>query len=243
MAQPTTDPGVAEAPRGPRRSRRRIVLWSIPVAILIALPVSDVTARHVMQRVVADRMQNQLHTPHRPTVHLDGTPFLTQLISGRLSRVRIEMSDATACRVRITHAEAVLTGVRRAHGGAAVDSISGDGLLSYADLSAAVAPLRISAGAPGQVTVSGGLGPLGFTAAAAPRIDGSTLVVEPVSASASSGFGPSFDTDLSGMPPIRVQLRQIPAGLDVHLNPGADGLTFAFAGHDVALAAAGCPGA
>jgi hypothetical protein len=173
------------------------------------------------------------------------------LISGEFRRVRLEASDATACRVRIAHARVVLTGVRRQSGGVAVDSISGDGLLSYADLSAAVAPLRISAGGPGQVTVSGGLGPLGFTAAAAPRIDGSTLVVEPVSASATTGFGPSFGGDLSALPPIRIQLRQIPAGLNVSLDPGADGLAFTFGGQHLAFTFGGqhlalpamtCPG-
>jgi len=241
MSLPATEPGVAPAPP-PRRSRRRIVLWTLLVLVVIAVPATDVTSRQVVQRAFAERMQGQLHTPQRPSVHLDGTPFLTQLISGEFQRVRLEASDATACHVRIAHARVVLTGVRRQSGGVAVDSISGDGLLSYADLSAAAAPLRISAGGPGQVTVSGGLGPFGFTAAAAPRLDGSTLVVQPVSASATSGFGPSFDGDLSALPPIRIQLRQIPTGLNVNLNPGADGLAFAFGGQHLALAAMSCPG-
>jgi hypothetical protein len=206
---------------------------------LAAVPGADVASRQAMQRVMAQRMQDQLRTPQRPVVHLDGTPFLTQLISGRFRRVRLEMTEATACHVRIARADAVLTGVRRKSGGVAVDSISGGGLISYDDLSAAVAPLRISAGdTPGRVTVSGGFGPLGFTAAAAPRIDGSTLVVEPVSASATTGFGSSGSVDLSALPPIRVQLRQIPVGLALGLDPGPDGLAFTFDGHDLALAPA-----
>jgi hypothetical protein len=241
MSLPMTEPAVTKTPR-PRRSWRRIVLWTLPPLVLIGLPVTDVTSRQVVQRAFAERMQGQLHTPRRPTVHLDGTPFLTQLISGRFERVRLAADDATACHVRIAHAQVVLTGLRRQSGGVAVDSISGTGLFSYADLSAAVAPLRISAGGPGQVTVSGGLGPFGFTVAAAPRIDGSTLVIEPVSGSATTGFGPSFDGDLSGFPPARIQLRQIPAGVNMSLDPGADGLTFKFAGQHLALAAASCPG-
>jgi hypothetical protein len=175
-------------------------------------------------------------------VHLDGTPFLTQLVSGRLEQVRIKIADADACRLRIARVEAVLRGVRRAGGGARVSSVSGTGTLSWADLSAAVAPLRIGAGAPGQIVVSGGLGPMGFTAAAAARLEGSTLVVEPVSASASSGFGPGFSTGLSDLPPIRIQLRQIPAGLSVDLAPAADGLGFSFNGSDVAFAPTPCAG-
>ncbi|HEX3612010.1 MAG TPA: DUF2993 domain-containing protein [Sporichthyaceae bacterium] len=244
MAEPTTAPGLAPAARKrwrPRRPRRRTLLVSGAALVLIGLPVADVTSRQVVQRLTADRMQDQLHTAARPSVHLDGTPFLTQLLSGRLSRLRVDVVGATACKVRITHVDAVLTGVRRKSGGVAVSSVSGDGLLSYDDLSAAVAPLRIAAGEPGQVTVSGGLGPFGFTAAAAPRIEGSTLVVSPVSASTTTGFG-SSSTDLSGLPPMRIQLRQIPDGLAVSLDPRPDGLAFTFAGHDVSLAAAGCAG-
>jgi hypothetical protein len=241
MSLPATEPGIVPA-LPPRRSRRRIVLWTVAVLVVIGLPVTDVTSRQVVQRAFADRMQSQLNTPQRPSVYLDGTPFLTQLISGEFQRVRLEARDVTACHARIAHARAVLTGVRRQSGGIAVDSISGDGLLSYADLSAAVAPLRISAGGPGQVTVSGGLGSFGFTAAAAPRIDGSTLVVEPVAASATTGFGPSLGGNLSALPPLRIQLRQIPAGLNLSLDPGADGLAFTFGGQHLALPAMTCPG-
>jgi hypothetical protein len=237
MTQPATES--AAPPAGRWRPRRKVVLSTVAVLGLAAVPATDVASRQATQRVMAQRMQDQLHTPQRPVVHLDGTPFLTQLISGRFRRVRLEITDATAGHVRISHAAAVLTGVRRESGGVAVDSISGSGLVSYDDLSAAVAPLRISAGgAPGQLMVSGGLGPLGFSAAGAPRIDGSTLVVDPVSASATNGFGSSGSVDLSALPPIRLELRQIPAGLAMAMDPGPDGLAFTFGGHDLVLPAA-----
>ena len=243
MVESPTAPDTATAPRRPwrpHRPRRRTVLVGGVALGVIALPAADVTSRQVMQRVVADRMQQQLHSAGRPDVHLDGTPFLTQLLSGRLSRLRVHLAGATACKVRITAADAVLTDVRRRSGRVAVSSVSGSGLLGYGDLSAAVAPLRIRAGGPGQLTVSGGLGPFGFSAAAAPRIEGSTLVVTPVSATAGSEFGSFGTADLSGIPPIRIQLRQIPDGLSVKLDPRVEGLAFTFDGRELSLPEAGC---
>jgi len=208
--------------------------------LVIAVIGGDVTARHVAQHLAADRMGETLRTTDRPSVHLDGTPFLTQLIRGRYERVRVQIEGAAACQVRIAHAQAVLHGVRRHAGGVRAEQVSGGGVLTYDDLSAAVAPLRVSAGPAGSVTVTGGLGALGFSAEAVPRLDGDTLVVASRSAAASADGVPMFAGSLTGFPPIRVQLRRIPTGLAVSVTPGPEGLAFSFTGHEVDLDDALC---
>lgn len=224
-------------PRQRPRPRRRLPPL-IVLAVLLSLPglfATDVIGRQVMQRVAAGHVQEAMGMPRRPNVHLDGTPFLTQLLHGRFEQIRVELSDGAVCGVRIAHVHVTLRGVRGRSQGVAVDSVVGDGLLTYADLSRAISPLQVSAGPPGQVRVSGGLGPFGFAAFAAPRIDGDSLVIEPIAADASTPGDHPFDANLAGFPPIHVKLHQIPQGLAVRLDPTPDGLVLSFTGHDVLL--------
>jgi hypothetical protein len=43
------------------------------------------------------------------------------------------------------------------------------------------------------------------------------------------------EVDVQNFPPIRVQLRQLPTGLNVTLNPTQQGLTFSFDGTNVTM--------
>lgn len=224
--------------------RRRLPLLIILGVLLAAFGLfgTDVIARQVMQRVTAGRAQDAMGSPRRPSVHLDGRPFLTQLLRGHLEQVRVDLRDTSVCGVRIGHAHVTLRGVGHRSQGVAVGSVLGDGVFTYDDLSRAIAPLQVSAGPPGQVRVSGGLGPFAFTALAAPRIEGDSLVIAPVSAAASTQSGPHFDANLTGFPPIHIQLHKIPVGLTVNLDPAPDGLDFSFSGQDVLLDPPHCSG-
>jgi hypothetical protein len=219
---------------GPPRRLPLLIVLGVLLSVL-GLFGTDVIARQVMQRVAAGHAQEAMGMPRRPSVHLDGTPFLTQLLHGRFEQIRVELRDGSVCGVRIGHAHVTLRGVRRRSQGVAVDSMVGDGLLTYDDLSRAISPLRVSAGPPGQVQVSGGLGPFAFTALAAPRIEGDSLVIAPISADASTQGGHHFDANLAGFPPIHLRMRKLPQGLAVNLDPSPDGLVLAFTGHDVLL--------
>jgi hypothetical protein len=105
-----------------------------------------------------------------------------------------------------------------------------------------MAPLRITGGDNGQVTISIGFTPLGLaaTASVTPRIDGNALVVDPGNLTTSVNGAQTMDLPLGGLGPIRLQLRDIPAGLGVALNPRPDGLEFTFSGTDVQLADTPC---
>jgi hypothetical protein len=232
------EPPAAPAPRPrPAWRQRRFVLPGIAAGLVILLAGGDLTSRQVVQHVMASKMQDALETPQRPSVHLGGGPFLPQLIRGRFKSMSLDARDATACQVRIAHAHADLTGVRRSHGGAHAGSINGTGLLSYASISAAIAPMKVTGGDNGQLTISIGFTPLGLAATATmtPRIDGSTLVVDPGTLTTSVLGAQSMDLPLGGLGPIRLQLRNIPDGLGVQINPRPDGLDFTFAGKDVQL--------
>jgi len=237
VVEPPAAPPPASA-RAPRPAWQRGVL---PVAIvgglLLQAGAADLTSRQVVAHLMASKMQDALDTPKRPSVHLGGGPFLPQLLRGRFGSVSLDARDATACKVRITHAHADLRGVRRSHGGAHASAIDGTGLLGYDAISAAIAPMMISGGDNGQVTISIGFSPTGLAANATvtPRIEGSTLVVDPGTATASANGQQFFNTSLAGLGPIRLQLRTIPDGMNVALRPKADGLEFSFTGRDVQL--------
>jgi hypothetical protein len=231
-------PAAAPAPRPLWRRRRTVVPAAIAGGLVVLLIGGDLTSRQVVQHVMASKMQDELGTPQRPSVHVGGALFLPQLLRGRFSSLSLDVRDATACQVHIDHAHAELRGLRRSHGGAHAASISGMGLLGYATLSAAIAPLRITGGENGQVTISVGFSPLGLaaTASVTPRIEGNALVVDPGNLTTSVNGQQAMNLPLNGLGPIRLQLRDIPQGLGVQLNPQPDGLEFSFSGTDVQLA-------
>jgi hypothetical protein len=135
--------------------------------------------------------------------------------------------------------------MRRSHGGAHVNSISGTGQLSYAAISAAIAPLKVTGGENGEITLSVGFSPLGLAATATltPRIEGSTLVIDPGTVTTSVNGQQTLDLPLRGLGPIHLQLREIPAGLGVQIQPRPDALDFTFSGSDVQLQDTPCQGA
>jgi hypothetical protein len=229
------EPSAVPAPR--RRRRRAVLPAAIAGGLVVLLVGGDLTSRQVMQHVMAAKMQDTLDTPHRPSVHIGGGPFLPQLLRGRFGSLTLDATDATSCQVRIEHAHAVIHGMRRSHGGAHVNSIDGTGLLSYAAISAAIAPLKITGGDNGQITLSVGFSPLGLAATATmtPRIDGNTLVIDPGTMTTSVGGQQTMNLPLSGVGTIRLQLRNIPDGLGVQISPRPEGLDFTFSGKDVQL--------
>lgn len=208
---------------------------------LLLLPVADVVARHVTERAVASGMQRELQTRERPDVSLGGTPFLTQLIGRKLSRITMDVQGATTCRMRIERMRAEMTGVRRSGDSVQAESVRGEVLLSYTDLNAQVAPLRLSGGSDGRVTISAGGSFLGASATGLPRIEGGNLVIDPENLTATLGGQTVLDNSLTALPEVRIPLREIPQNLNLRLTPSADGLTLNYEGQDVRLDTAPCP--
>ncbi len=241
---PPAAPAPAVAPprtRPWRRFRRRTVLLAALLIAVLLVPVADVVARQATEHAVASKMQKELATAERPDVSLGGTPFLTQLISRRLDSITLDVKGAKTCKMRMEHMHAEMTGVRRSGDQVRADSVRGKVLLSYTDLNAALAPLRLSGGSDGRVTISAGGSFLGASATGLPRIENGNLVIEAEGVTATLGGQTVLDGSLAALPEMRVPLREIPQNLTLNLTPNAEGLALTFDGADVRMDTASCP--
>jgi hypothetical protein len=218
------------------------VRWGKIAAILLIVLavltlVADRAGQLAVERVVAGRMKTTLSTPDRPNVDLGGFPFLTELLRGKMRHAVIDLTDADGGKVRMARLHADLHGVSKHGDGFFVDSISGDGLITYEAVTEAAPPLNVSFGGAGLVRITTEVTVLGreLTASASgrPRIDGETLVIKPEKVSTSETGDAGVAARL--VPDIRVPLRDIPPNLIVTLDPQADGIHFNFQGTDVQL--------
>jgi hypothetical protein len=89
----------------PRRRRRGgrawIVLLSLLGVLLILAVVADRAAAYVASRTIANQAQQQLTAQHvrtseKPTVSVEGFPFLTQVAQGRYQKVVIHSKHLTS---------------------------------------------------------------------------------------------------------------------------------------------------
>ncbi|NUS15576.1 MAG: DUF2993 domain-containing protein [Streptomyces sp.] len=124
----------------------------IVVVVLVGLfYVADWAAVSVVQGKAADRAQASEGLDHKPKVSIDHfpSPFLTQVLFGKLKHVTVTADDINAAgggqSVRIATFSADLYGVKFSDGykRAVADHASGEAFVDYADLSKA-APLHVT---------------------------------------------------------------------------------------------------
>lgn len=80
--------------RGPGSRVFKIVFVCV-VAALILLFVGDRIANSAAERSLSRTLQNEMSTTTKPTVDIDGFPFLTQFLTGSFSQVHLVADDAT----------------------------------------------------------------------------------------------------------------------------------------------------
>jgi hypothetical protein len=221
-------------PRRRHRTARRLVIAAL---ILIALLVAaDRIGCLVAERIAADTLQESQHLEHRPDVHIDGFPFLTQLAFGHFGQVRASSHDVGAGSgdrsLRIARISARLrdVDVSRDFTRATAGTLRATGTIAFADLSSALGlPVRYAGGgrveAAASVTVAGQR--ISGSVSAVPEVVDQSLrftqpriraaggtVPQPVSSALAAVFGAPLS--LAGLPyGLRVE--------DVHATP--DGLT------------------
>jgi hypothetical protein len=140
--------------RAPRR-RHRARNWTIVLIVLIALLVAaDRVAAAVVQSQLASKIQTSQKLSRKPSVTIDGFPFLTQVLSRDFGHATVDIDNLDARGVLISHIHADLRGVHVSSGynSATVDNLSSTASLTYAAISTA---LTKDAGI-GQVKVSQG---------------------------------------------------------------------------------------
>ncbi|MGQ0631009.1 MAG: LmeA family phospholipid-binding protein [Sporichthyaceae bacterium] len=220
----------------PRRRRLRRRLGIGAGAALVLLLIGDRGGQVLAERVVADRIQDCLRTPDRPTVAISGFPFLDDLVRREIARMSLTARDVDASGIRVQEIRAEVRGAGQRDGQGFADSLAGSGLVAYEAMSAVAPGVGVSYGGDGQIKVGAGFGLLSASAVARASIVDGALVIEPGQVSTPLLGG----LDLGALGPITIPLRQIPEGLRVTLNPTERGLEFAFDGTDITLPQGEC---
>jgi hypothetical protein len=95
----------------PPRSRRRLrTLVIVVIALIVVLVGLDFGARAFAENVMASQIKDQ-GFPKKPSVSIEGFPFLTQVISRDFSDITISSSNITEGPLEIASVNATMSGV------------------------------------------------------------------------------------------------------------------------------------
>lgn len=143
------------------------------VVLAVLLVVADRVALVIADRAIASRVQSTQHLSRQPGVHIEGFPFLTQVIGNKYRAVRLNASDVTVGdsnrKVTMKAVNARATGIHttRDFSQATADTVSGTATVTYAELSQVVGvPLRYDgtgADGAGRVATTKTLSALGLS--------------------------------------------------------------------------------
>ena len=155
-----------QQPRRRHRARRWVMALFALIVVLILLTIVDRVALAVAENQFANQaVQNGL--PVKPSVTIEGFPFLTQLIARDFHKVDLSASNVPAGPISITTIKATLTGVHlnSSFNGATVDHLTATAFVSFSDLAGGGggSGISMSAAGPDKVKITAGIGPLSDT--------------------------------------------------------------------------------
>jgi hypothetical protein len=201
------------APRRRRRGRGWIALLITLVVLAVLLVIGDQIAKAYAQNMIASKLQSSSGLSTKPSVTIEGFPFLTQVAAHDIRTIDISASDVQAQNLDITSIKATATGVHlnSSFNGATIDQISGTALISFASLVNASGAQGATiaadpAGGPNAANVS--LGPL--TATAKVTQTGPSQIT--VTIQSLDGISGSLLGQLSD---YKINVPKLPAGLQV----------------------------
>jgi hypothetical protein len=120
-------------PRPRRRARRYVIALVIIVVVLVVL---DFAARVAAENVMASKIEQQ-GLQHKPSVTIDGFPFLTQVASRNFQQIHLSDTDQTEGPVTVTSINATAHNVSLnsyAFSSGTIGSLSGTAVISFSSL-------------------------------------------------------------------------------------------------------------
>lgn len=231
-------------------STLRSTVGTVLVLLLIAVGV-DQGARLITQSAAANRFQSSQHLPSKPSIHVMGFPFLTQLARRRFDHVRVTANGLVLAQssssLRIASLTADLYGLTVASdlSSAVTRSGTGSALISYPDLSryAGVTVSYAGAGQGGRGRVQAGktisvLGQsISGTIAAVPAVSGQNEISfnDPQVNVGGAAVPQAITDQFNGLlPPL--SLRRLPNGLVVReVAAQPDGVLVTLVANDVTV--------
>jgi len=132
-----------------RRGRRAVIIFLVTLVVLLGLfVIADRVAVRYADNKFASQVQTQGGLSNKPTVNIEGFPFLTQLAARKFNEVQLTAANEKAGPVVIENLHATMHGMQLIDGfsSAKVQSLNGTGLITYASLAKAadVPGLKIS---------------------------------------------------------------------------------------------------
>ncbi|HEY2074899.1 MAG TPA: DUF2993 domain-containing protein [Streptosporangiaceae bacterium] len=104
--------------------------------IIVVLVVLDFAARVAAENVMASKIEQQ-GLQHKPSVTIDGFPFLTQVASRNFQQIHLSDADQTEGPVTVTSINATAHNIKvnsYAFSSGTIGSLSGTALISFASL-------------------------------------------------------------------------------------------------------------
>jgi hypothetical protein len=137
-------------PRRYRRRRRGLIIFLITLVVLAVLfVIADRVAVRYAENQFASQVQSQGGLSNKPTVNIEGFPFLTQLAARKFNEVQLSAATEKAGPVVIENLHATMRNMQLINGfsSARVGSLNGTGLITFGSLAKAanVPGLKISA--------------------------------------------------------------------------------------------------
>ncbi|MGH3280095.1 MAG: LmeA family phospholipid-binding protein [Trebonia sp.] len=169
--QPPGPPPPQQQPRLRRRRRKRRVRRSVMalftvIVLLIILVIADRVALAVTENDMASQFQSN-GFPVKPSVAVEGFPFLTQLVAKDFHTVNIDASNVPAGPVSITTVHAKIDGLHftslSSSASARADRVDATAFVSFGALAAAGGigggnGITVTPAGPNTVKISAGIG-------------------------------------------------------------------------------------
>jgi len=256
-----------ERVRPRRRWGRRLLITFLVLLLIIAaaLAVADRVAASYAERMIGDKVAeqvaNQKATSGKPDVTIEGVPFLTQVLRGEYEEIKIELADFAGpagngqtirmklLDMRANNVLAPLDTIRSGNGEIKAKTVSGTGLIDYAQLAQLVNQPGVKLGAKdGKLVGSAPVTALGQTlnvsAAATLTVKGGVVQVRFSDVKAEGlgdnvlvrGLVNSYVQKLA----FDLKVPALPLDLQVEkVEPQADGLKVTAGARDVTLNSSG----
>ena len=124
----------------PRRHRGRWIALITVVVLAVLAVIADQVAKSYAQNAIASNIEKSAGMPAKPSVTIEGFPFLTQLAARDLRVIDISASNVPAGKITITSIKAKATGVHINSGfnSATVDQINGTAFITFASVEKAL---------------------------------------------------------------------------------------------------------
>jgi hypothetical protein len=200
-------------PRRRRRGRGWIAALVLLAVLAVLFVVADQIAKAYAQNAIASKLQSSSGLSAKPSVTIEGFPFLTQVAAHDIGTIDLSATDVQAGKLDISSVRAKATGVHLnpSFNSATIDQIAGTALISFDALANATGAQGVTiapdpSGGPNAVKVS--VGPLSATAQIV-QTGPSLLTVRMESL---NGIAASI---IGSLPNYTIQVPKLPAGLQV----------------------------